>query len=436
MVLVTLLAVAFVAVALAKPWATGPTGPVGSASPGAAPFASADLVPRAGAISLSLPPATTAVWTAIRWRQLAPDEPLNLVRSIVAWRGGFAALGFDATDAAAPTPLWTSADGAQWSPVPAGAATSIAPAVQVVAIAAVPDGLVALTSPGARCDGYELCGWFGPPVTAWTSADGVRWARRPVPALGTAVTWRGAALAGGPAGLVAVSLGTHAEVKRSPDGVTWITSPVDSLPTDVAVGTVQATPTGYVVAGTTAPRGAGAGPGTLWSADGRDWRVGSTVPGGGPDGSVIDGPALRTLAAGRDRPGRPGGVGRRPDGRALVAQHGRAVVAVDPRVPRRRPDVGRVHDRLRGVGGHRRRRRPDRRRPRRTGRRDLGVHRRVELERAPGRGDASGRPAQPNCPPARRDPRQQRLDGLVRDRLDRLTREGAGRALRPSAPRR
>ena len=300
MVLVTLLAVAFVAVALAKPWATGPTGPVGSASPGAAPFASADLVPRAGAISLSLPPATTAVWTAIRWRQLAPDEPLNLVRSIVAWRGGFAALGFDATDAAAPTPLWTSADGAQWSPVPAGAATSIAPAVQVVAIAAVPDGLVALTSPGARCDGYELCGWFGPPVTAWTSADGVRWARRPVPALGTAVTWRGAALAGGPAGLVAVSLGTHAEVKRSPDGVTWITSPVDSLPTDVAVGTVQATPTGYVVAGTTAPRGAGAGPGTLWSADGRDWRVGSTVPGGGPDGSVIDGPALRTLAAGRD----------------------------------------------------------------------------------------------------------------------------------------
>ena len=300
MVLVALLAVAFVGVALAKPWTTGPTRPVGSASPGAAPVASAAAVPRVDAISLSIPPATTAAWTGIRWRELAPDEPLNLIQSVVAWRGGFAALGFDATSATAPTPLWTSTDGATWEPVPVGAATTFQPGVQVISIAATRSGLVALTSPGAQCDGYELCEWFGPPVMAWTSSDGERWAARAAPALGTAATWRGAALAGGPAGLLAVSMGTHAEVASSLDGAAWEASSVVTLPTDVAVGVLQGTPTGYVLAGTTAPRGADAGPGTLWSADGRDWRLGSATPGGGPDGAVVDGPALRTLAAGHD----------------------------------------------------------------------------------------------------------------------------------------
>ena len=306
--------VAFVAVAIAKPWSGTPSRPAASASPpavapasnwaaGSSPGSPAAIGgtpdPRAEKITLPVPPPTDAAWTRIDWRQLAPDEALNLIHSVVPWRGGFVALGFDSTDPIAPTPLWTSTDGATWQVVPAGTAATFWSGVQVVAIAATPTGLAALTSPGAECDGYALCEWFGPPVTSWISSDGRHWVPRSAPALGTAVTWRGAALAAGPAGLVAVSMGTHAEVASSADGVAWIASPAGILPTEVAVGILQGTPTGYVLAGTTAPRGSGdgagpangsrdpGGPGTLWSADGREWQPGSAAPGGGgPDGAV------------------------------------------------------------------------------------------------------------------------------------------------------
>ena len=342
--MVALLVVGFVGVALAKPWSGAPSRSAASGSPstvdpgsnevaeasrGSSASASNVPVPGANPITLPTPATTTAAWTGIRWRQLAPDDPLNLIRSVVPWRGGFVAVGFDPTDPIAPTPIWTSSDGAAWQPLPVGTATTFWPGVQVVAMADIPNGLVALTSPGGGCDGYELCQWFGPPVTAWTSSDGRRWSPRAAPTLGTAATWRGAALAGGPAGLVAVSMGTHAEVASSADGTDWQTSPVRSLPTDVAVGVLQGTPTGYVLAGTTASRqssppagsasGSGdpGGPGTLWSANGRDWQAGSVTPGDrGQLASVVDDPALRSLAAGRD---------------GLVA---RVVSTADPRVDR------------------------------------------------------------------------------------------------------
>jgi hypothetical protein len=340
---VALLVVGFVGVALAKPWSGIPSRPASSASPsgvtpgssevaeslGSSGLAGGASVPRADPITLPAPAAATAAWSGIRWRQLAPDDPLNLIRSVVPWRGGFVAVGFDPTDPTAPTPIWTSSDGAAWQPLPVGTATTFWPGVQVVAIADIPTGLVALTSPGGGCDGYELCQWFGPPVTAWTSSDGRHWTPRAAPALGTASTWRGATLAGGPAGLVAVSMGTHAETASSADGTDWRASPMGTLPTDVAVGVLQGTPTGYVLAGTTATRqrtapagptdgsGAPGGPGTLWSADGRHWLAGSVTPGDrGRQAPVVDDPSLRTLAAGRD---------------GLVA---RVISAADPTVDR------------------------------------------------------------------------------------------------------
>jgi hypothetical protein len=254
-------------------------------------------------MSLPLPPVAASPWTGIDWRVLTSDDPLGLVRSIVRWRGGFVALGFDLTDPTDPTPIWTSPDGASWQLLPVGTGTTFWPGVQVVAIAEVPGGLVALTSPGSDCAGYDLCEWFGPPVMAWTSTDARTWTPRPLPTLGTSQTWRGAALASGPTGLVAVSLGKYAEVATSADGVAWQTTPPGSLPTGVAYGVLQGTPTGYVLAGTTASSGPSddpRDPGLLWSADGRVWRPAPVASGAGEPDAAVAGPALRTLAAGRD----------------------------------------------------------------------------------------------------------------------------------------
>lgn len=313
------LALAFVGIAVVKPWGGTPAGRVPTPSPpgpsalSSSAAGSGGSAARPEAFTLAAPAqATAADWTGIEWRQLAPDDPLGLVRSVIRWRGGFVAVGYDPTSAIAPTPIWTSTDGASWKPVPVGTATTFWPGIQVVAVAAVGDGLVALTSPSATCDGYAFCQWYGPPVTSWASSDGRQWKPQPAPELGTATTWRGAALAGGPAGAVAVSMGTHAEVARSVDGTAWRGTPLGTLPPDIAVGVVQGTATGYVLAGTTTTSEAAASrpptassgtdtPGALWSADGRTWRVGSVDGHAGvPEAAPIDGPALRTLAAGSD----------------------------------------------------------------------------------------------------------------------------------------
>ncbi len=314
--MVAVLVVAFVGLALVKPWggATEPRASSASAAP--SPISSTTAAsegPAARPDAFTLPvPTGSGEWTGIAWRQLASDDPLTLIRSVAAWRGGFVAVGYDPTNAIAPTPVWSSSDGVTWQLIPVGTPSAFWAGVQVVSVAAGPDGVVALTSPGAACDGYALCQWYGPPVTTWTSTDGLHWTPHAAPELGTATTWRGAALAGGPAGLVAVSMGTHAEVARSADGTAWRGTPLGTLPPDIAVGVVQGTPTGYVLAGTTtasAPAGSRPPtapadtdtPGTLWSADSRTWRVGSVEAGiSEPEVAPIDGPALRTLAAGND----------------------------------------------------------------------------------------------------------------------------------------
>src|SRR5450759_4106092 len=119
--LVVVLVVAFMGVAIAKPWGSpvesSPTpGPLGTAGPSvsqstaaigtAVPAATTrpPVGPSADAFTTPQPPPETATWRGIRWRRLASDDPLSLVRSVLRWRGGFIAVGWDAST----TPIWTS----------------------------------------------------------------------------------------------------------------------------------------------------------------------------------------------------------------------------------------------------------------------------------------------------------------------------------------
>jgi len=319
--LVAVLAIVFVGVAIAKPWGDGGGDAAARASspPSSAPSRAGTRAPEPSAAGplggfVLDAPAGDRPWTRITWRRSAAGDPLRLVRSVVSWRDGYVAVGYDPADPTMPTPAWSSTDGRTWELVPVNTPETFWPGIQIAAVAETRTGLVALTSPGTDCRGYQLCEYAGPPVTAWASTDGRTWRPAAAPSLGTAETWRGVALAGGRRGTVAVSLGLYAEVATSPDGVTWTASPPGSVPSDVAYGVIEGTSSGFVLAGiegsswTTNPtRGPDVtGPGVVWSVDGREWQA-ATVTGGGdagsgvgsPSPSPIEGPALPALAVGQ-----------------------------------------------------------------------------------------------------------------------------------------
>src|SRR5450759_3538821 len=157
--LVLVLIVVFIGVAIAKPWGSPPASapvPLASLGTGAAsvppssPTATGTAVPTPAAptpavattdvFGIAVPPPATATWSAIRWRRLAPDDRLRLVRSVLGWRGGFIAVGSLASGGATTTPVWTSRDGSLWMPV-----LNFWPGLLVIGVAEVPSGLVALT---------------------------------------------------------------------------------------------------------------------------------------------------------------------------------------------------------------------------------------------------------------------------------------------------
>ena len=156
----TVLVLAFIGLALVKPWGgpvqpappaalasasvTPPTAPLRTTAPevrSAAP--PIDVGPLPVAFTTPLPPTTTAAWTELHWRRLAPDDPLSLVTSVLRWRGGFIAVGW--VPRLPSTPVWTSVDGRRWEPLLFGTATTFWPGLAVLGVAGTPRGLVAIT---------------------------------------------------------------------------------------------------------------------------------------------------------------------------------------------------------------------------------------------------------------------------------------------------
>lgn len=319
--LACLLVVAFVGVAIAKPWGT----PAPAATPNGGPTPSraaptsqevtvppatatqAPVEPVAVAFITPVPPPAKAAWTGIQWHRLAPDDPLTLVASVRRWRGGFIALGWEVSEGRTTTPVWTSADGAHWDLLPFDTSTTFWPGMSIVGVAEAPTGLVVLTEPGvgSSCSDSPCSLAYGPPTMSWTSPDGRTWSPSeslylglPGPAADEPM------LAAGPAGLVAMSSGPGAQVAISSDGISWRTLPDGTLPKAIVIADLRATATGYVAGGRWMTNDSHWDAATLWSADGRVWTptramplatARGPMPTGAGTSSVVD-----SFAAGRD----------------------------------------------------------------------------------------------------------------------------------------
>ena len=125
--------IAFIGIALAKPWgqpaAAGPGGPStpvaatgrpATSAPGPAvlPTVAGTLGGPAVAFTLPPPPSPSASWREIRWRRLAPDDPVGLVTAVLRWKDGFIAGDWNVGSTGSPALLWTSRDGSHWDPAP------------------------------------------------------------------------------------------------------------------------------------------------------------------------------------------------------------------------------------------------------------------------------------------------------------------------------
>lgn len=314
--LAVVLLVAFVGVAIAKPWGA-PVSPSPTTTPSAKavalPIASlpttASEVPSAASPSAlrpsavatfttSVPPPATAAWSALRWRRLAQDDPLTLVTSVIRWSGGFLAVGW--SDIGSPTtPVWTSQDGSHWDPLPFNTSTTFWPGALVAGVAEVPTGLVVLTVSVSDCAG--ACSLkYGPPQ-AWTSADGREWAPH-VLSVGSMQDPTGSPplLAIGPSGLVAASTGPAARLAISTDGTHWLPLPATTLPSSFVLNALVGTATGYVAAGRSMAGGFLESAVALWSGNGRRWSATPSLLPASPLGGPDVGSAVTALVVGRD----------------------------------------------------------------------------------------------------------------------------------------
>ncbi len=201
------------------------------------------------------------------------------MRSVLRWRGGFFAVGWDGTD----TPAWTSPDGVHWDPVPFNTGTTFWPGSLIVAAAGTPHGLIALTMLGLGngCGGELQCETYQPGLGVWTSPDGRTWLPETTVDVGFAgQVSRPPLLAAGPHGLVMVSVTSPARAAFSSDGIRWTNLAPDALPADVQPVGLAATARGYALVGTQ-PSGIDPGPAVaMFSSDGTAWTAPSRMDAG------------------------------------------------------------------------------------------------------------------------------------------------------------
>jgi hypothetical protein len=260
-------AVAVLAVALVPGILTGPASPTAtpsaptsvSPSPSISPTpspatspATPSPSPTGGAPSGSVPPVSPQAWSTLDVQPLAGGPTPG---SIVAWSGGYLALG-----GVNPGDAWISTNGRSWTPLPGGTFGSPAAA----AAAPAPGGVVVVT---AAADGS---------TTAWRSTDGSSWSSVPAPRLladdGT--------IAGTANGVVAVTGASTPRLAYTADGTTWQTVTLPG-PATAAVRAVAAFRAGFVAVGDSGARTGSQDPVAWWSDDGRTWQLADVAAHGG-----------------------------------------------------------------------------------------------------------------------------------------------------------
>ena len=218
-----------------------PASPV--PSPSASP--SPSPTPTVALPSGSVPPVSSATWTSLRLQPLE-GGPVSAA-SVVAWSGGYVALGL--TSDQGHLPAWISRDGRSWVALPADTFGS----VSIALAAPCADGvLVAVQSMTGD-------------TTVWHSTDGVTWTSS---ASAQMRVNRDSDLVGNQSGAVAILEGSPYRIAFSADGITWQTVSLPGSPAFSVQG-VAAFGTGFVAVGD-----AGTTPGSpvaWWSADGLHW---------------------------------------------------------------------------------------------------------------------------------------------------------------------
>jgi hypothetical protein len=217
---------------------------------------------------------SSPAWTGLAWRRLAPEDPLRLVTSIVHAADGYVAIG--GFGGLPTTPVWSSADGTGFVPLPADTPTSFWPGVAILGIGQVGPALVAVTVVDGPCGGP--CATDPSPVLAWTSTDGQDWTPHVLPG-----GWQPAAAAAapipafGPAGALVGSTGAGSRLAYSRDGVAWEALPPDAFPPPFALDDLAATSAGFVAIGRWMTEGGRTLVASLASADGRHWPASPTI---------------------------------------------------------------------------------------------------------------------------------------------------------------
>ena len=291
--LVAIVAIAFVALAIAKPWdrpIASPSPPPSSAglvvatpSPSAArspvpsiPVPSPSATTAPAPFILGRSPVDGAPWGSITWQRLDPAAPASRLRSVVPWRGGWVATGDGGSS------VWTSADGDAWQPLPAGTGTTFWPDSRVLAVAPGADGVVALTiAQPLACLPTDLGCTATPsvPLSAWSSSDGRTW--RVLSTTGLPPLPRNAdapLLAGGPLGLVLAwqeptPLGSRTRIAISADGRAWRSVPDTALPATFSVTDLAVVGGRYVASGRLMDATGAARAALIGSPDGAAWSL-------------------------------------------------------------------------------------------------------------------------------------------------------------------
>jgi len=280
-IVAVILVVVGIAVAIAKPWgdttrlhASSEPGLATASASAASTTADATAGPSAAPpanpaqplpVAFTAPLPGSAPWEALLWRRLAPGDPLSVVRTEVTAGGRSVAIGDIA--GATSTTVWSSIDATHWQPLQSATSTSFWPNLTIIGLATLGGRFVAVS----EMNDYLMR--YLPPVVAWTSSDGERWAPAstlPVDPL-SSPSGSAALVAAGPKGLVVATSGLAVRLATSSDGAGWVVAPENAVPADFALADLEATSTGFVAIGGWLK---GAGPGraaALWSADGAHW---------------------------------------------------------------------------------------------------------------------------------------------------------------------